>query len=170
MKEHYSCDDSEESWDTFDEIATNTQEPSTHKLKTFRFSDMKNFFAIDDFAMLYKSGFSKGNTTKKCIIMSSHPAKIAWDLFILFLLLIVCIVVPYRLAFYPDQGLTWTVVYLSMDGCFCLDIIITFFTSVSDDKTCTEIVDRKKIATMYLKGWFWIDSLSIFPFDLIASA
>ena len=57
-----------------------------------------------------------------------------------------------------------------MDGCFLLDIIVTFFTSVSDDKTCTEIVDRKKIAVLYLKGWFWIDSLSIFPFDLIAES
>ena len=100
--------------------------------------------------------------------MASHPAKIAWDLFILFLLLIVCIVVPFRLAFYPEQGLTWTIVYAVMDVMFLGDIIITFFTSVSDDRTCTEVVDRKQIAIIYLKGWFWIDSISIFPFDLVA--
>ena len=94
----------------------------------------------------------------------------AWDLFVLALLLVVSIVVPYRLAFYPDQSSTWTAIYLAMDFCFLLDIIVTFFTSVPDEHNCTEIVDRKKIAYIYLKGWFWIDSLSIFPFDLIATA
>ena len=103
--------------------------------------------------------------------MSGNPYKITWDLFILALLLFVCIVVPYRLAFFPDeQKGPWFVIYSTMDFCFLIDIVVTFFTSVNDEATCTEITDRKKIASLYLKGWFWIDTLSIFPFDLIASA
>ena len=55
-----------------------------------------------------------------------------------------------------------------MDVMFLIDIIVTFFTSVNDERSCTEVVDRKQIAVLYLKGWFWIDSISIFPFDLVA--
>lgn len=102
--------------------------------------------------------------------MSSNPIKITWDLFILFLLLIVCIVVPFRLAFYPEQSTTWMIIYISMDLCFLIDIIVTFFTSVNDEKSCTEIVDKKQIAIIYLKGWFWVDTISIFPFDILATA
>ena len=131
---------------------------------------MKNYLGIDDFTFLYKIDPMETNKIQsKCIIMSGNPYKIFWDLFILVLLLLVCIIVPYRLAFYPDQSGPWVIFYLVMDFCFFLDIIVTFFTSVPDDETCTEITDRQKIAKIYLKGWFWIDSISIFPFDLIAS-
>ena len=133
---------------------------------------MKNYLGIDDFTFLYKIDPKETKKIKsKWIIMSGNPYKIFWDLFVLVLLLLVCIIVPYRLAFYPDkQSNAWVVLYLAMDFCFFLDIIVTFFTSVPDDSTCTEITDRHEIAKLYLKGWFWIDSISIFPFDLIASA
>ena len=50
---------------------------------------------------------------------------------------------------------------------FLIDIILTFFTSVTDDKQVYEITDKWEIAKKYLKGWFWIDVLSILPLDLI---
>ena len=133
---------------------------------------MKNYLGIDDFTFLYKIDPKETKKIKsKWIIMSGNPYKIFWDLFVLVLLLLVCIIVPYRLAFYPEtQSNAWVVLYLAMDFCFFLDIIVTFFTSVPDDSTCTEVTDRNEIARLYLKGWFWIDSISIFPFDMIASA
>ena len=136
----------------------------------WKFGDVKNYLGIDDFTFLYKIDPQKTKVRSKCIIMAGNPKKVFWDLFVLVLLLLVCIIVPYRLAFYPDQSTGWVYFYLIMDFCFFLDIIVTFFTSVPDDATCTEITDRKEIAKLYMKGWFWIDSISIFPFDLIASA
>ena len=170
LRTHLSEDD-DDLWGTDDEFQTNqqTETSSLKKKGSFKFANMKTIFDLDDFALLYKAG-PKQVSTKKCIIMSSNPCKIAWDLFILSLLLLVCIVVPYRLAFYPESDTFWNVTYISMDFMFLIDIIVTFFTSVSDDITCTEIVDRKIIASLYLKGWFAIDAISIFPFDLLATA
>ena len=33
-----------------------------------------------------------------------------------------------------------------------------------------EITDRKVIAASYLRGWFFVDVMAIFPFDLIATS
>ena len=65
---------------------------------------MKNYLGIDDFTFLYKIDPKETKKIKsKWIIMSGNPYKIFWDLFVLVLLLLVCIIVPYRLAFYPDK-------------------------------------------------------------------
>lgn len=42
-----------------------------------------------------------------------------------------------------------------------------FFTTYKDDVRQVEITSHKMIAMNYIKGWFIIDILSIFPFDLI---
>ena len=88
-----------------------------------------------------------------------------WDLYIFGLLLLVCSVVPYRVAFVEEDTETWIILYWLIDICFLIDMILSFFTSVSDESTSTEIVDRKEIARIYLKGWFWIDLAAIFPID-----
>ena len=163
---YFSDDD-----DTASDFETQPPDSLHHaKSNVWKFGDVKNYLGIDDFTFLYKIDPQKTKVRSKCIIMSGNPRKVFWDLFVLVLLLLVCIIVPYRLAFYPEQSSGWVYFYLIMDFCFLLDIIVTFFTSVPDDATCTEITDRKEIAKLYLKGWFWIDSISIFPFDLIASA
>ena len=46
-------------------------------------------------------------------------------------------------------------------------IILNFFHSYLDKITGEEIVDSKKIVINYLKGWFTIDFISSFPFELI---
>ena len=74
---------------------------------------------------------------------------------------------PYRLAFAQYESKAWQVVYITTDIMFLIDIILTFFTSVTDDKQVYEITDKWEIAKKYLKGWFWIDVLSILPLDLI---
>ena len=52
---------------------------------------------------------------------------------------------------------------------FLLDIFIIFFSAFFTSDM--EIVhDRKLIVTEYLTGWFLIDVLAIFPFDLIISS
>jgi len=48
---------------------------------------------------------------------------------------------------------------------FLIDIILTFFTSISTDETSQEITDFKLIAVEYLKSWFIFDVVSIIPID-----
>jgi len=57
--------------------------------------------------------------------------------------------------------------YLTIDAFFFVDIILTFFTSINDDKKVYEITDKRTIARTYLRGWFWIDVVSIIPLDFI---
>ena len=47
-------------------------------------------------------------------------------------------------------------------------MMVTFFTCFQDQET--ELIDdRGKIAKTYLTGWFFIDFLSVFPFDKMVS-
>ena len=58
--------------------------------------------------------------------------KMIWDFYIVFLLLIVSIVVPFRLAFYPEESQKWIIIYLAIDSQFLIDMILTFFTATID--------------------------------------
>ena len=90
-----------------------------------------------------------------------------WDLFIVVLLILVCLIIPIRLAFSNDETTSWLMFYVITDLLFLTDIILTFFSAVSDDKLVYEITNKKEIARKYLKGWFWIDFVSILPLDLL---
>ena len=49
-----------------------------------------------------------------------------------------------------------------IDGIFCCDIIMCFFTGFEDENE--ELVhDRKEIAMAYVYSWFFIDVISIIP-------
>ena len=85
----------------------------------------------------------------------------------LLLLLIVSLIVPVRLAFVEQDNGSWFVFYIITDVFFLIDLILTFFTSVPDEKRVYEITDKEVIAKKYLKGWFWIDLISILPFDIV---
>ena len=51
---------------------------------------------------------------------------------VLIILLLVSIIVPVRLAFVEQETDVWIFLYLFTDVVFFVDIILTFFTSVSD--------------------------------------
>ena len=88
----------------------------------------------------------------------------------MFLLLVVCLLVPYQLAFFPSEGLKMQILYYSIDFCFLIDIIFTFITAIHDPKTQMYITNKKIIAKDYLAFWFWIDFISIMPFDIISKS
>ena len=55
----------------------------------------------------------------------------------------------------------------TIDFLFLIDIILNFNMAYYDEDFAI-IEDRCEIAKTYLMGWFVIDVLAIFPFDLIA--
>ena len=129
--------------------------------KVTRFKSM-----MDDIVNLY-SETTVSNSRGKCIIPMNNKLKIVWDIFVLILVLVVSIIVPTRLAFATSDPIEWVIFYAVTDTLFFLDIIITFFTSINDkDKTC-QITNKRMIAEAYLKGWFWVDFISILPLDLL---
>jgi hyperpolarization activated cyclic nucleotide-gated potassium channel 1 len=54
----------------------------------------------------------------------------------------------------------------AIDIIFLCDLISNFFSAFEDEKMIL-VDDLKKIILAYLKGWFFIDFLSIFPLDII---
>lgn len=79
------------------------------------------------------------------------------------------LVVPVRLAFSDEDPIGWVVAYTLVDVSFLIDIIITFFTSYTDSDNI-EVTQHKRIMKNYIKFWFWIDLLSIIPFDYLFSS
>lgn len=53
----------------------------------------------------------------------------------------------------------------TIDVIFGVDIIINFFSAYYD-KNDEIVFSKKKIAARYLKGWFLIDFLGVFPISL----
>ena len=123
---------------------------------------------LEDIQSLYSETAvsSHYRTSAEWIIRSNNKYKIMWDVFVLGLVLIVSLVVPTRLAFAQSESQGYFIFYLCSDLIFLLDIFFTFFTTVSDKQQVDEISDRSFIARNYLKGWFWIDFISILPLDV----
>lgn len=63
-----------------------------------------------------------------------------------------------------DSGF-WLWVNRSIDIIFFIDMLVTFNSAVFD-KYFNIIEDRKQIAKRYLKSWFFVDLVSIIPFEI----
>ena len=67
-----------------------------------------------------------------------------------------------------EETKAWILFNRAIDGCFAIDIVLTFNTAIQIDQ-CLYITDRNQIAKLYLKKWFWIDLLVTLPFaDLLS--
>ena len=89
----------------------------------------------------------------------------SWNTFITIILIFTSLSAPVKVAFITEETVSWIIVNFVVDFSFFIDIIITFNSAVIN----AEIIDdRKIISCLYLSGWFWIDLLSIIPFDIIA--
>ena len=77
-----------------------------------------------------------------------------------------CIMTVYQVAFVEQLSFTQVVVDQIVDCFFYVEIILNFFherISELNQKTS----DIKGIARIYVKSWFFIDFVSVFPFTLI---
>jgi hypothetical protein len=74
---------------------------------------------------------------------------------------------PYYIAFveHKSQNKSFLRLFIDFgaDATFFFDIVLTFFSAYLD-KMDTIVVNKKKIACHYLKGWFLIDFIAFFPF------
>ncbi|KAH8092000.1 voltage-gated potassium channel [Aureococcus anophagefferens] len=96
-----------------------------------------------------------------------------WDLVTTFFLLFTAIVTPVEVGFTrqlggdPEQWAIWWLNRL-VDVVFIKDIVVQFFLPYQDETRGGMVIrSRILIAKRYLKGWFWIDFVSVIPFDLI---
>jgi len=101
-----------------------------------------------------------------------HPHGVArqrWDIFTVFLILYSSVIIPLVVAFDYDPPLGIRVMSWCIDVLFGIDIILNFVTGV-------EVMDRaviyemKTIAWHYISGWFCIDLVAAFPFELFTQS
>jgi len=117
----------------------------------------------------------------------SSPFKAVWDWIILILVLYTAVFTPYQTAFLLNEehsvqslnknAATRTqasdatkanpivIIDLIVDLMFIIDILINFRTSYLHNGEV--VMDQKKIAINYVKGWFLIDCFAAIPFDLL---
>ena len=81
-------------------------------------------------------------------------------------LIFTCTLTPYRLAFTEDDTLNWKIVNYTVDSLFLIDMLL-IFNSAFYDEDFKMVSHRGLIAIAYLKGWFIIDLLAIFPIGLV---
>lgn len=79
--------------------------------------------------------------------------------------------VPFMIAFLgTDDSPTLVGLDLVVTIIFSIDIFVSFNVPYVNPTTNKMVLDRQKIATSYMKLWFWIDCLATIPFDTIALA
>lgn len=111
---------------------------------------------------------------KRCIVLPSSMFRRVWDLFSLLLLMYVAVFTPVQIAFFGDamsiaEWQDWMAVFILdriVDAVFIIDIAINFRTAWKD-ASGEDFFDAKIAAERYLKSWFLLDVVSVFPFDFI---
>jgi len=98
-----------------------------------------------------------------CIIFPANKVKQGWDVLIMLLLLYTALFVPYKVCFEDQSSDAQFIFDCWVDACFFIDIILTFFTATEQAQGVLE-VKKSKLAKNYLKGWFFIDLFTTFPF------
>lgn len=99
-----------------------------------------------------------------------HPHnkyKEAWDILVIIATLYIAVETPLWLIFDYEQVGIIGVLAIIMPLIFLADLLVCFKTGYFSP-TGKYIADTQKVAKQYLRTWFFIDALSIIPFDLIA--
>jgi len=142
-----------------DDSGNESLDEITYDQQKLQFADKESTFDTPDSILSKKKDV--------CIIDSTVKWKFRWDLYIMGVLIVISVIVPYRLAFSDEDSLTWIIINACVDISFLVDMIFTFFTSYFDEKRMVMVTSKKTIAKTYLKSWFIVDLFSILPTDII---
>lgn len=98
----------------------------------------------------------------------ANSKKVAWDVWVGFLILYSVVVIPWRIAYEQRAEGGVLVFEIVQDICFGIDMLLSLVTAyVQEDVLVTS---NSKIASRYLRTWFFPDLVSTIPIDrMIAS-
>ena len=88
-----------------------------------------------------------------------------WDIVILVLIIVSCVLIPYQLAFQHEVRPLGSVIVYAIDLIFFVDILLNFRTTYRAHGI--EITDPRKIRLHYLRTMFLVDLLATLPFDAL---
>ena len=95
-----------------------------------------------------------------------------WDLIMILFVFYSSVFIPMELAFMnSNPAITKHIAHrifdYGVDIYFLIDIVVNFNTSFYDEDYQI-VLERKKIAKLYLRTWFPLDFIAAFPFEVIA--
>ena len=106
----------------------------------------------------------------------------AWDMLTLGMLILNIILIPIFMAFpifefsvdipVSEQSYAYAamIIRLISDAWFSIDVALNFRTGIVVEGSSSEvIVDAREIRKKYVRGWFFLDIISTFPFDIAVS-
>ena len=104
-------------------------------------------------------------------LLISHVSrwKSVFDFLVIVSINISTLLLLYKYVFYPDYYYFIDNINPYIEFLFFIYIILNFFQKYQDKRTGEIICSYRKICLRYLTGWFIIDFLSIFPFNLFLS-
>ena len=96
------------------------------------------------------------------------PLMKRWDILMVVLLGFVCIVTPFEVAFVPTvvADPLW-IINRIVDAGFLVDMVLQFFLPFYLSSENVFVWNKDLVALNYLKSWFIVDFVSIFPYDFI---
>jgi hypothetical protein len=115
------------------------------------------------------SNVEKGSWQDKIIIGSDSAWKSYFDVFILVMVGYSCFTTLFYVAFQSPNNRLHLVWDQAVEIFFYTDFCFNFLQEYIDQDSHQKVRDIKMIAPHYLKGWFFVDFVSIFPFDVIFS-
>lgn len=91
-----------------------------------------------------------------------------WDVLVSIILLMTCFLTPLNLAFSDElDSIQWYyIMNMTIDFLFLIDIFVNFNTAFQRENNIM-CDTRCDVVKNYATGWFIIDLLAIFPFEII---
>ena len=99
------------------------------------------------------------------VIREDSPARTAWDVAILALIVATCVLIPYQVAFQHRVNVAGSVFVYAIDLFFLFDIFLNFRTSYRHRGL--DVTDRSQITSRYLRTFFTIDLIAVLPLDAL---
>jgi hypothetical protein len=99
-------------------------------------------------------------------VRPDRKERLAWDFYILVLVIYSSITGPYTAAFVGDQEMSFFEILC--DFSFYVDMVFSFWTGF--DKGFEVVMEKKAIVKNYLFGWFFIDFIATINWDIVIAA
>lgn len=110
---------------------------------------------------------------ERLIIHPDNKLKSIFDIFVLLLVFYSCIINVILVAYIedlPETSALYIVNNYVLENFFYLDFFLSFISGYRESEDMPVETDLKKIAMKYFGGWFFVDFVSIFPFNYISKA
>jgi CRP-like cAMP-binding protein len=106
---------------------------------------------------------------RRWIVPPTHRHKFKWDLLVGVLIIYSVLAIPFVIGFAVEPSQASIVFDIIVDVLFTADLLINFRTAFVDSDGALVTIPQQ-ITHKYLRGWFCIDFVSVFPFDHIVEA